>query len=146
MTALPQLLDEDARCSLTILIYFYPPRVQLSFIYPNPRCCRNSLIRGAVKLIYFLAAGSRQLGSELPRRSGSCNCGVIIFTPLLGLCSDGRLTCRGNKAAINEPATLEYEGRVVLLSSKRAGWCRSVRNTHTHTDNLTFIKTVLKKS
>lgn len=95
--------------------------LQLSFIYLSSRCWSNSLIRGAVKLIHFLAAGGRQLGSEESQQSGWYNCGVIIFMQLLCFFFDCkqcfRLTCHGNKAAINVPMTSEYESQVIQLSS-----------------------------
>ncbi len=100
---------------------FLSPYLQLSFIYLSSCCWSNSLIRGAVKLIYFLAAGGRQLGSEESQQSGWYNCGVIIFMQLLGFFLDRkqcfRLTCYGNKAAINVPMTSEYEGHIIQLSS-----------------------------
>ena len=100
---------------------FLSPYLQLSFIYLSSRCWSNSLIRRAVKLIYFLAAGCRQLAGEESQQSGSYNCGVIIFMQLHGFFLGGkrrfRLTCYGNKAAINVPTTSEYEGRTALLPS-----------------------------
>ena len=100
---------------------FLSPYLQLSFIYLSSRCWSNSLIRRAVKLIYFLAAGCRQLAGEESQQSGSYNCGVIIFMQLHGFFLGGkrrfRLTCYGNKAAINVPTTSEYEGRAAQLSS-----------------------------
>ncbi len=115
-------LGEDTRQSDNINL-FLSPYLQLSFIYLNSCCWSNSLIRGAVKLIYFLAAGSRQLGSEESQQSGWYNCGVIIFRQLLCFFLDVkrrfRLTCYRNKAAINVPMTSEYAGQVIQLSSNR---------------------------
>lgn len=100
---------------------FLSPYWQLSFICLSSRCWSNGLIRGAVKLIHFLAAGSRQLGGEESQQSGWYNCGVIIFMQLLGFFLDGkqrfRLTRYGDKAAINVPMTSECEGQVIRLSS-----------------------------
>lgn len=116
----PHTHTHGTRCDNMNL--FLSPRLQLSFIYVSPRCWCDRLIRGAVKLIYFLAAGRRQLGSKSLQQSGPYNCSVIIFTQLLGGSSDGarrfRLTCYSNKAAINKPLTSKHEGQVIRLSSR----------------------------
>jgi len=100
---------------------FLSPYLQLSFIYLSSRCWSNGLIRGAVKLIHFLAAGGRQLGSEESQQSGWYNCGVIIFMQLLCFFWDRkrcfRLTCYGNKAAIEGPMTSECESHSAFISS-----------------------------
>lgn len=128
---------------------FLSPYLQLSFIYLSSCCWSNGLIRGAVKLIHFLAAGGRQLGSEESQQSGWYNCGVIIFMQLLGFFLDCkqcfRSTCHGNKATINSASDPRISEPSHPAFIKHAILCRFLTqressNTHSHAQYLKNVK------